>query len=71
MLNSWNPDPHVLRVDDTYYVAVSSFLSHPGIPIYKSKNLADWELVSHALNDPYLMPLHGIRQDNGESRQAL
>lgn len=52
-------------MDDTYYLAVSSFLTHPGIPIYKSKDLANWELVSHALADPYNMPLHGIRQNNG------
>lgn len=64
--NRWNPDAHVLRVDDTYYVAVSSFLTYPGIPIYKSKDLANWELVSHALNDPYGMPMHGARQNNGQ-----
>lgn len=61
----WNPDPHVLRVDDTYYLAVSSFLISPGVPIYESKDLSNWELVSHALDDPKKVPLNGIRQDNG------
>ena len=61
----WNPDPHVLRVNDTYYVAVSSFLTFPGIPIYSSKDLANWELVSHAIDSPSKIPLNGIKQDNG------
>lgn len=61
----WNPDPHVLRVDDTYYIAVSSFLTYPGLPIYQSKDLANWELVSHALDTPEIMPLHGTATDKG------
>ncbi|KAI9155673.1 beta-xylosidase [Paramyrothecium foliicola] len=65
LIPGWNPDPHVLRVEDTYYVAVSSFLTFPGVPIYSSKDLANWELVSHALDSPSKVPLHGIRQDNG------
>lgn len=65
-MSSHNPDPHVLRVDDTYYVAVSSFVASPGIPIYKSKDLANWELVSHALDRPEDIPLKGVRETNGE-----
>ncbi|KAF4967822.1 hypothetical protein FZEAL_10482 [Fusarium zealandicum] len=61
----WNPDPHVLRVDDTYYVAVSSFLTFPGIPIYKSRDLANWELISHAIDDPHKVPITGARTSNG------
>ena len=66
----WNPDPSVLRVDDTYYVAVSSFLVFPGIPIYKSKDLANWELVSHALDKPEKVPITGVRTNNGETKPS-
>ncbi|KAL1604825.1 hypothetical protein SLS60_004365 [Paraconiothyrium brasiliense] len=65
IIRGWNPDPHVLRVDDTYYIAVSSFNVYPGVPIYKSKNLTDWELVSHAINRPEQVPLYGSRTNNG------
>ncbi|KAJ4290361.1 hypothetical protein N0V90_010577 [Kalmusia sp. IMI 367209] len=57
----WNPDPHVLRVDETYYIAVSSFNVYPGVPIYKSKNLADWDLISHAIGESNALPLYGSR----------
>ncbi|CAH0025815.1 unnamed protein product [Clonostachys rhizophaga] len=65
IIPGWNPDPHVLRVDDTYYIAVSSFLTYPGVPIYKSKDLSNWELVSHALDNPKNVPITGARNNNG------
>ncbi|KAF9895301.1 hypothetical protein FE257_000205 [Aspergillus nanangensis] len=65
LLPGWNPDPHVLRVDDTYYLAVSSFLTYPGLPIYQSKDLSNWELVSHALDQPDVVPIYGVGTDKG------
>ncbi|KAJ3532678.1 hypothetical protein NM208_g8331 [Fusarium decemcellulare] len=65
LCTQWNPDPHVIRVDDTYYVAVSSFLTFPGIPIYKSQDLANWELISHAIDQPHKVPITGVRTGNG------
>ena len=43
------PDPSILRVGDDYYLATSTFHWLPGIPIYHSRNLADWELLTHVL----------------------
>ncbi|EEY15320.1 beta-xylosidase [Verticillium alfalfae VaMs.102] len=62
----WNPDPAILRVDDTYYIAVSSFTYFPGVPIYRSRDLANWELVSHALQEPQQLQLNGISSGNGK-----
>lgn len=59
----------MLRVNDTYYIAVSSFNIYPGIPIYKSNNLADWKLVSHAINRLNQVPLYGSRAQNGSTEQ--
>lgn len=36
IISGWNPDPSILRVQDDYYIATSSFEYFPGIPIYKS-----------------------------------
>lgn len=38
IISGWNPDPSILRVQDDYYIATSSFEYFPGIPIYKSMN---------------------------------
>ncbi|KXH68037.1 beta-xylosidase [Colletotrichum salicis] len=65
ILPGWNPDPAILRVEDTYYMAVSSFTYYPGIPIYKSTDLANWDLVSHALKDPSALALYGVSAGEG------
>ena len=65
--NSWNPDAAILRVGSNYFVATSSFVYFPGIPIYKSKDLANWELYSHALNTPEHVQLYGTPTGAGIS----
>ena len=60
ILPGFNPDPCICRKGGDYYIAVSSFEWFPGIPIYHSKDMKNWELYSHALqnaNDPDLKKL--------------
>lgn len=60
ILPGFNPDPCICRKGGDYYVAVSSFEWFPGIPIYHSKDMKNWELYSHALqnaDDPDLKKL--------------
>lgn len=42
------PDPSICRAGDDYYLVCSSFELYPGIPVFHSRNLADWELVGYA-----------------------
>ena len=51
ILPGFNPDPNVLRVEDTYYIAVSSFEWLPGVRIYQSKDLVNWEHNTDILTD--------------------
>ncbi|KAH8817081.1 glycosyl hydrolase family 43 protein [Xylogone sp. PMI_703] len=60
IIPGWNPDPSVLRVGDEYFIATSSFEYFPGVPIYRSKDLANWELLSHALTTPEHVQLYGV-----------
>ncbi|WHY02793.1 glycoside hydrolase family 43 protein [Neobacillus sp. DY30] len=43
ILPGFNPDPYILKVEDTYYIAVSSFEWLPGVRIYQSRDLVNWE----------------------------
>ncbi|MBU5363024.1 family 43 glycosylhydrolase [Enterococcus raffinosus] len=43
------PDPSIIRVEDTYYIATSTFHWNPAIQIFQSKDLANWELIDYAL----------------------
>ncbi len=44
------PDPSVLRVGDDYYLTNSSFIYYPGLLIWHSKDLVNWQPVCHALH---------------------
>lgn len=46
------PDPSICSVGDTFYMVNSSFEYFPGLPIHKSKDLVNWELVGHGLHRP-------------------
>lgn len=59
IISGFNPDPSILRVGDEYYIATSSFEYFPGTPIYKSKDLQNWELISHAFQNPAVLQLYG------------
>ncbi|MGO2924923.1 MAG: family 43 glycosylhydrolase [Pseudolactococcus laudensis] len=45
------PDPAIIRVDDTYYLAASTFHWQPAVQFFESKDLNDWQLVDYALKD--------------------
>ena len=42
------PDPSMIRVGDTYYMSSTTMHMNPGVPIMKSKDLVNWELISYA-----------------------
>src|SRR5690625_3910436 len=41
------PDPDVIRVEDTYYMSSTTMHMNPGVPIMKSKDLVNWEIVNY------------------------
>jgi beta-xylosidase len=42
------PDPSVIRVGDTYYMSSTTMHMNPGVPIMRSEDLVNWEIVSYA-----------------------
>ena len=44
------PDPSVVRVDDDYYMVNSSFAFFPGVPVWHSTDLRNWERLGYVLN---------------------
>lgn len=42
------PDVSIIRVDDTYYMSSTTMHMNPGVPIMKSKDLVNWEIVNYA-----------------------
>lgn len=54
VLHGFNPDPSIMRVGEDYYLAVSTFEWFPGITIYHSRNLSDWEFIAAPLTEDYI-----------------
>lgn len=50
ILKGFNPDPSIIRVEDDYYIATSTFEWFPGVQIHHSKDLVHWELITHPLS---------------------
>lgn len=59
------PDMSMLRVGDTYYMSSTTMHMSPGVPIMKSKDLVNWELVNYAYDTLADMPAMNL--DNGEN----
>ncbi len=47
LIPGFHPDPSVVRVSDTYYLANSTFEYLPGIPIFSGPDLEHLELLTH------------------------
>ena len=57
ILPGFHPDPSICRVGEDFYLVTSTFEYFPGLPIYHSKNLADWQLIGHGLSRPEQLQL--------------
>ena len=44
------PDPEIIRVGDAYYMTSTSMHFCPGVPIMKSYDLVNWEVVNYVYN---------------------
>jgi len=59
VLTGFHPDPSILRVGDTYYLANSTFEWYPGVELHRSKDLAHWEHLPSPLATTRLLDMAG------------
>lgn len=59
------PDASVIRVGDTYYMSSTTMHMSPGVPIMKSKDLVNWELINYAYD--ILDDVDELNLENGKS----
>ena len=65
VLRGFNADPSIVRVDDTYYIANSTFEWFPGVQIHESKDLVNWQLIAHPLSTTTLLDMKGNKDSGG------
>ena len=59
------PDMAMIRVGDVYYMSSTTMHMSPGVPIMKSKDLVNWQLVNYAYDT--LANVDELNLDNGKS----
>lgn len=59
ILSGFYPDPSVCRAGNDYYLINSSFSYYPGLPIFHSKDLLNWQQIGYAMNRPEQLDLEG------------
>src|SRR4249919_1754575 len=59
------PDMSIVRVGDTYYMSSTTMHMSPGVPIMKSKDLVNWQLVNYAYDT--LANMNELNLTNGKS----
>lgn len=65
ILRGFHPDPSIIRVEEDYYIATSTFEWWPGIRLHHSRDLAHWKLIGYALDDPSVLDLKGVGPSQG------
>ncbi|NLX26965.1 MAG: glycoside hydrolase family 43 protein [Lentisphaerae bacterium] len=50
VIPGFHSDPSICRAGEDYYLVTSTFEYFPGIPVYHSKDLVNWELIGHCIH---------------------
>lgn len=59
------PDLSMIRVGDTYYMSSTTMHMSPGVPIMKSKDLVNWQIVNYVYDT--LADVDALNLNNGKS----
>lgn len=65
ILKGFNPDPSILRVEDDYYIATSTFEWFPGVQIHHSRDLVNWKLLTRPLDRVSQLDMRGCPDSTG------
>lgn len=65
ILSGFYPDPSICAVGEDFYLVNSTFAYFPGVPIFHSKDLKNWEQIGHVLERPSQIPLEGCGHSQG------
>lgn len=64
VLPGFHPDPSICRVGEDYYLVNSTFEWFPGLPVYHSRDLVNWELIGYGIDRPLQVELPAGLEDS-------
>lgn len=65
ILPGFYPDPSICRVGEYFYLVNSTFAYFPGVPVFRSRNLAQWEQIGNVLERESQLYLKGCGHSAG------
>lgn len=65
ILAGFYPDPSICRKGDDYYLVNSTFAYFPGIPIFHSRDLVNWEQLGNVIARPTQLRFDGLGATRG------
>ncbi len=71
MLKGFNPYSCAVRVGDDFYLAQASYEWWPGVTLYRSRDLENWEIHSYPLNRMSQLDLTGVPSGGGVVSASL
>ncbi|RXZ51244.1 glycoside hydrolase family 43 protein [Agromyces fucosus] len=65
VLPGFHPDPSICRVGDEFFVVTSTFEYFPGLPVHRSRDLVEWELIGHVVHREDQLDLSTVAASGG------
>lgn len=65
ILSGFYPDPSICAVGEDFYLVTSTFAYFPGVPIFHSKDLVNWEQIGNVFTRESQLNLKGIGHSQG------
>ena len=65
IIPGFHPDPSVVYAKGYFYIVNSSFQYFPGVPIFRSKDLINWEQIGNVLDRKSQLPLKNTNSRTG------
>ncbi|WP_444684731.1 glycoside hydrolase family 43 protein [Alkalicoccus luteus] len=65
ILPGFHADPSILRVEDEFYIATSTFEWFPGVRIHRSKDLQNWQFAASPLTRRSQLDMKGNMNSGG------
>ncbi|MFF8021764.1 family 43 glycosylhydrolase [Streptomyces sp. NPDC007896] len=62
IIPGFHPDPSICRAGEDYYLVTSSFEYFPGVPVFHSRDLIEWEQVGNVLDRPSQLRVRRSRE---------
>ncbi len=60
IIAGFHPDPSIVRVDKDFYLVNSTFGFFPGLPVYHSTDLVNWQQLGNAIHRTDQMSFKGL-----------